>query len=71
MKILHAIGAPKGDLPFKYLDFPLFSKRLAFADCKCLVDKITNRVNHWTCRKLSMAGRGQLVDSTIQGMHSY
>jgi hypothetical protein len=59
MKILDAIGVPKGDIPFGYLGFPLSSKRLAFFDCKSLVDKITARTKHWTSRKLSMAGRVQ------------
>ncbi|CAO2822823.1 unnamed protein product [Amaranthus hypochondriacus] len=67
MKILDAIGVPKEDLPFRYLGFPLSSKRIAFVDCKSLVIKITTRIKHWTSRKLFMAGGVQLVDSTIRG----
>ncbi|CAO2834716.1 unnamed protein product [Amaranthus hypochondriacus] len=39
-------GVLKGDLPFKYLRFPLSSKRLSFLDCKGTIDRITTRIKH-------------------------
>ena len=61
----------KGELPFRYLGFPLASKRLGIHDYKPIVDKITDRILHWTSRKLSMAGRVQFVNNVIQSMQSY
>ena len=54
--ILESIGVPKGELSFRYLGFPLTSKRLGIHDCKPIVDKIIARIHHWTSRKLSMVG---------------
>ena len=51
-RVLDANGVPKGDLPFRYLGFPLSTKRLGFHDCKPIVDKITARIKHCTSRKL-------------------
>ena len=66
-RILEAIRVPKGELPFRYLGFPLSSKWISIHHCQPIVDKITARVKHWSSRKLSMAGRVQLVNSTICG----
>ena len=67
---LEGYWCPDGELPFKYLGFPLASKRLVH-DCKPIMDKITDRKLHCTSKKFSMAGRSQLVNSVIQGMQSY
>ena len=69
--ILTSIGVLKGDLPFRYLGFPLSAKRLSIQDCLPIVDKITARIKHGAGRNLSMAGRVKLVNSVVQSMHTY
>ena len=69
--VLDAIGVPKGQLPFRYLGFPLLAKRLSVHDCLPIVDKITASIMHWTSRNLSMARRVQFVSSVVHAMLSY
>jgi len=57
-------GWDKG-IPMKYLGVPLLSSRLNAIYCKGLVDRITSKVWHWTCRTLSYAGRVQLINSLL------
>lgn len=54
-----------GALPFRYLGIPLTSKKLTVAQCSILVDKLVKRIRHWSSRLLSLAGRLQLVKSTL------
>ena len=55
----------------KYLGVPLISSRLKVVDCKGLVDRITAKVRHWTCRTLSFAGRVQLINSVLFSIQVY
>ncbi|XP_071705122.1 uncharacterized protein [Rutidosis leptorrhynchoides] len=55
----------------KYLGVPLLAKRLGIKDCKCLVDKVKNKVNNWKLKKLSYAGRLQLASSVLNAMQTY
>lgn len=64
--ILDVLTIPKGELPFRYLGFPLSNKRLGIKNCLPIVEKIIARLNHWATKKLSMAGRIQLVQNVIQ-----
>ncbi|XP_058767357.1 uncharacterized protein LOC131641049 [Vicia villosa] len=48
-------------LPFRYLGVPLTSKKLTVAHYLPLIDKILSRIQHWSARLLSHAGRVQLV----------
>ncbi|XP_050222570.1 uncharacterized protein LOC126672659 [Mercurialis annua] len=69
--IIDEIGFKEGNLPVCYLGVPLISKRLTREDCCRLVDRITNRVSHWTVRHLTYAGRLQLVNAVLFSMHVY
>lgn len=46
-----------GILPFRYLGIPLTSKKLTVVQCSILVDKLVQRICHWSSRLLSLTGR--------------
>lgn len=50
-----------GYLLVKYLGVSLIFEKLTLEDCKPLLEKITGRINTWTGRFLSFAGRLQLI----------
>nr|GEW83494.1 hypothetical protein [Tanacetum cinerariifolium] len=61
----------KRKLPMKYLGVPLITKRLGIKDCRCLVDKVRNRISNWKNKCLSYAGRLQLVASILKSIQVY
>ncbi|XP_071697814.1 uncharacterized protein [Rutidosis leptorrhynchoides] len=63
--IIEVMHFDVGKLPLKYLGVPLLAKKLGIKDCKSLVDKVRIKVNNWKTRKLSYAGRLQLVASVL------
>ena len=58
--ILNMTGFSIGSLPVKYLGVPLISTKLSHSDCIPLMDKMMARIQSWTSRSLSFAGRMQL-----------
>ena len=50
-------GFKIGSLPVRYLGVPLVARRLTVKNCAPLVEKITTRVNSWSAKLLSYAGR--------------
>lgn len=58
----------EGQLPFRYLGVPLTDKKLNIKYYLPLIDKVLARVNHWTSRLLTAAGRLQLVRCTISAV---
>ncbi|KAH0683248.1 hypothetical protein KY289_021000 [Solanum tuberosum] len=56
-QIIQQLGYKMEKLPFKYL---LSTKKLTVIQWYPLIDKIMARINSWTARKLSYAGRIQL-----------
>jgi hypothetical protein len=70
-QIIRILGFREGELPMKYLGVPLTSSRLKVVYCKGLVDRITSKVRHWTCRTLSYAGRVQLINSVLFSIQVY
>ncbi|CAK8578548.1 unnamed protein product [Lathyrus sativus] len=61
----------EGSLPFKYLGVPLTTKRLSINHYMILVDKIVDRVRHWSTKLLSYAGRLQLIKSITFAIANY
>ena len=59
------------DLPVRYLGVPLISTKLKAVDCECIKDRMLKRVSSWTSKKLSYAGRIQLVVSVLHGIQAY
>ena len=59
--ICQTLHFTRGTLPVTYLGVPLISSRLKRADCDNLINRISQRVQSWTSKFLSYAGRGQLI----------
>ncbi|KAL1198665.1 putative ribonuclease H protein [Cardamine amara subsp. amara] len=64
-------GFRHGSMPFRYLGLPLLHKKLRKADYSPLIDKITARIQHWTIKTLSFAGRLQLITSVIYALVNF
>ncbi|XP_055825503.1 uncharacterized protein LOC129894035 [Solanum dulcamara] len=69
--ILHQFQFNYGEFPFKYLGIPLSTKKLSLTQWTPLVNKIVARITSWTAKKLSYAGRKQLVQSVLFGIQAY
>ena len=70
-EMLNITGFSLGRLPMKYLGVPLLSTRLSHCDCQPLLDKIMTRIQAWTSRSLSFAGRLQLLSSVLYNIQMY
>jgi hypothetical protein len=55
----------------RYLGVPLISKRLSAADCDSLISKISSRIDSWLVRKLSFAGRLQLLSYVLVSLQMF
>lgn len=64
-EILQVLGFSKGSLPVRYLGVPLSTKRLSLVQCQPLIEKMLGRIQSWTARFLSYAGRIQLIKSVL------
>lgn len=60
-----------GKLLLRYLEVPLVSRKLSFSDCGPLIDKILAKVNGWSTRHLSYAGRLQLIKAVPFSIQAY
>ncbi|XP_020270760.1 uncharacterized protein LOC109845933 [Asparagus officinalis] len=70
--IISCLGFKEGTLPIKYLGVPLISKRLSYADCFPLIDKVTNQLQLWLKHKnLSYVGRLQVIKSVVLGVQVF
>ncbi|XP_039162761.1 uncharacterized protein LOC120290533 [Eucalyptus grandis] len=69
--ILLELGFREGSLPVRYLGVPIITSRINKADCCTLVNRITARVQSWTHRFLSIAGRLQLIRSVLHAIQAY
>ncbi|XP_039069137.1 uncharacterized protein LOC120215551 [Hibiscus syriacus] len=58
-------GFKTGCLPIRYLGIPLVTRKLSLKDCEPLLDKIRQRLHHWSTRNLSYAGRLELIRSVL------
>lgn len=61
----------EGKLPVRYLGVPLISTRLTAADCSSLLEKITGCIDSWMSKKLSFAGRLQLLTSVLSSIQVF
>ncbi|XP_015167593.1 uncharacterized protein [Solanum tuberosum] len=71
LNILQQSGFGCGEFPFKYLGVRLSTKKLTIMQWLPLVNKIIARISSWTAKKLSYAGRMQLVQSVLFGIQEY
>ena len=70
-EMLNITGFSLGRSPMKYLGVPLLSTRLSHNDCQPLIDKIMVRIQAWTSRSLSFAGRLQMLSSVLYNIQMY
>ncbi|KAK4721812.1 hypothetical protein R3W88_012045 [Solanum pinnatisectum] len=71
LNILQQSGFGCREFPFKYLGVPLSTKKVTIMQWSPLVNKIIARISSWTAKKLSYAGRMQLVQSVLFGIQAY
>lgn len=64
-------GFSDGSLPVVYLGLPLVSRSLKTRDCLPLIEKLSKRILKWTIRFISQAGRLQLLNAVLFGIHSF
>ena len=70
-QIVQQLGYKMKELPFKYLGVPLSTKKMSVMQWYPLIEKIMARINSWTARKLSYAGRTQLIQTVLFGVQAY
>nr|XP_009761406.1 PREDICTED: uncharacterized protein LOC104213572 [Nicotiana sylvestris]XP_016476021.1 PREDICTED: uncharacterized protein LOC107797634 [Nicotiana tabacum] len=70
-KILQLLEFTKGDLPFRYLGIPLATKKISLIQWQPLINKMVSRITAWTAKKLSYAGRAQLIQTILFGIQAY
>ncbi|GKB34451.1 RNA-directed DNA polymerase, eukaryota, reverse transcriptase zinc-binding domain protein [Tanacetum coccineum] len=70
-EILAILPFKIGSLPVTYLGVPLITKSPTFTDCKCLIDKVKEKVSNWKNKLLSYVGRLQLIASILSSMQVY
>lgn len=69
--ILEMTGFKEGSLPFRYLGVPLSCKKISVNYYLPLVEKILSRIQHWSAKMLSQAGRVQLVQTVSFAIANY
>lgn len=69
--VLDVLAIEKGLFSTRYLGVPLFTSMLTKKLCEPLVDKIKTKLESWKLRHLSMAGRVELIVSTLSSYHLY
>lgn len=65
-EVLDILWVEEGELPVKYLGVPLSSNKITDRECAKLIIKIRNKLQGWSSRLLSFAGRIELVHTVIQ-----
>lgn len=64
-QILEILQIKEGQLPVKYLGVPLSTNVITDRECGELVGKIRDKLNGWSSKLLSFAGRIELVHTVI------
>ena len=70
-EILEVVPLKVEKLPVRYLGVPLITKWIGVRECKCLIDKVRNRILNWKNNCLSYVGRLQLMALVPESVHVY
>ncbi|GKE58210.1 RNA-directed DNA polymerase, eukaryota, reverse transcriptase zinc-binding domain protein [Tanacetum coccineum] len=70
-KIIQVMHFQVGSLPMRYLGVSLIVKKLGVNDCKCLVDKVGDKINCCKNKVPTYAGRIQLIALVFSSMQVY
>ncbi|KAE8671854.1 hypothetical protein F3Y22_tig00111881pilonHSYRG00029 [Hibiscus syriacus] len=60
-----------GYLPIRYLGIPLITRKLTVKDCDNLIESIKSRINLWSGKLLSFAGKLELIKSGMFNISNY
>ncbi|KAI0493618.1 hypothetical protein KFK09_023737 [Dendrobium nobile] len=69
--ISNILNIPISTAPIKYLGIPIFTRKLKICDFQPLIHKISVSLDSWKARTLSMAGRLQFLNYTINNIILY
>ncbi|XP_074300724.1 uncharacterized protein LOC141632033 [Silene latifolia] len=69
--ILISTGFSEGSFPFRYLGLPLGTSRYSVSMYDSLLLKIQTKLQHWSAKSLTYAGKAQLLDAVIFGIENY
>ncbi|CAF2174587.1 unnamed protein product [Brassica napus] len=69
--IVSTSGIPAGSFPIRYLGLPLNTRKLSLANCEPLLQQIKSKINSWTSKYLSFAGRQVLISTVIGGITNF
>lgn len=69
--IVSTTGISVGSLLVRYLGLPLNSKKLSIANCEPLLQQVRSKINSWTSKYLSFAGRQVLISTVIAGITNF
>jgi hypothetical protein len=61
----------RGEFPVQYLGLPLTPRKWNAQACEKLIERIVGRLRSWDSRKLTYAGRIQLVNTVLLSIASY
>ncbi|CAA7037985.1 unnamed protein product [Microthlaspi erraticum] len=64
-------GLTHGSLPIRYLGIPLSSKKLSLLNCAPLLQHIKGKINSWSARSFSFAGRLLMLKTVIAGITNF
>ncbi|XP_039036121.1 uncharacterized protein LOC120172831 [Hibiscus syriacus] len=65
------IGFFKGERSIRYLGIPLITRKLTVKDCDNLIESIKSRINLWSGKLLSFAGKLELIKSGMFNISNY
>lgn len=65
------LGFQTKELPVSYLGTPLTGRLIRYKDCDERLAELRGILTRWSSKKLSHAGRTQLVDWVFQGKFGY
>ncbi|XP_074320627.1 uncharacterized protein LOC141657334 [Silene latifolia] len=69
--ILTSTGFSEGSFPFHYLGLPLGPSRYSVSMFDSLILKIQTKLQHWSAKSLTYAGKAQLLDAVIFGIENF
>lgn len=70
-QIKNQIGLQHGTLPIRYLGVPLCTKKLSVSNCEPLLQSVKAKLNSWSSKSLTFAGRLLLINTVIVGISNF
>lgn len=70
-ELLQLSGMNEGHFPVRYLGVPMHHRSLQIADYRPLLQKIHNKLNNWTTKKLSYAGHKLLISTVLESFFGF